>query len=66
MTANYDPRTYTGIPTEPVGSLPRPIKLQEAYAAYDAGKISFAIVASRRRIIFSGVAARSNRRWVAG
>jgi methionine synthase II (cobalamin-independent) len=41
MTTNYDPRTYTGIPTEPVGSLPRPAKLQEAYAAYDAGKISF-------------------------
>src|SRR5277367_6847801 len=29
-----------GIPTELVGSLPRPIYLQEAYAAYDAGKIS--------------------------
>jgi len=28
------------IPTEPVGSLPRPMKLQEAYAAYDAGEIS--------------------------
>jgi methionine synthase II (cobalamin-independent) len=28
------------IPTEPVGSLPRPAKLQEAYAAYDAGKIT--------------------------
>ncbi len=28
------------IPTEPVGSLPRPMKLQEAYAAYDAGQIS--------------------------
>ncbi len=27
------------IPTEPVGSLPRPSKLQAAYAAYDAGKI---------------------------
>ncbi len=27
------------IPTEPVGSLPRPMKLQEALAAYDAGKI---------------------------
>ena len=40
MTA-YDPRTDTGIPTEPVGSLPRPAKLQEGYAAYDAGKISF-------------------------
>ncbi|HEY0448478.1 5-methyltetrahydropteroyltriglutamate--homocysteine methyltransferase [Actinophytocola sp.] len=33
----YDPRTDTGIPTEPVGSLPRPTKLQETYAAYDAG-----------------------------
>lgn len=33
----YDPRTGTGIPTEPVGSLPRPAKLQETYAAYDAG-----------------------------
>jgi methionine synthase II (cobalamin-independent) len=36
----YDPRTETGIPTEPVGSLPRPAKLQDAYAAYDAGGIS--------------------------
>jgi methionine synthase II (cobalamin-independent) len=36
----YDPRTATGIPTEPVGSLPRPAKLQAAYAAYDAGEIS--------------------------
>jgi methionine synthase II (cobalamin-independent) len=35
----YDPRTETGIPTEPVGSLPRPSKLQAAYADYDAGKI---------------------------
>ena len=35
----YDPRTETGIPTEPVGSLPRPAKLQAAYADYDAGKI---------------------------
>jgi len=35
----YDPRTATGIPTEPVGSLPRPTKLQAAYAAYDEGKI---------------------------
>jgi methionine synthase II (cobalamin-independent) len=35
----YDPRTETGIPTEPVGSLPRPSKLQAAYAAYDAGEI---------------------------
>ncbi|CAN5525738.1 cobalamin-independent methionine synthase II family protein [soil metagenome] len=30
------------IPTEPVGSLPRPTKLQEAIAAYDAGDIEFA------------------------
>ncbi len=35
----YDPRSETGIPTEPVGSLPRPTKLQQAYADYDAGKI---------------------------
>jgi len=28
------------IPTEPVGSLPRPAKLQAAYADYDAGKIT--------------------------
>ncbi len=37
---SYDPRTATGIPTEPVGSLPRPSKLQAAYADYDAGTIS--------------------------
>jgi methionine synthase II (cobalamin-independent) len=37
--ADYDPRTATGLPTEPVGSLPRPAKLQEAYAKYDAGEI---------------------------
>ena len=37
---DYDPRTATGIPTEPVGSLPRPAKLQEAYAGYDAGTTS--------------------------
>ena len=36
----YHPRAETGIPTEPVGSLPRPDKLQAAYADYDAGKIS--------------------------
>ncbi|GAA1211763.1 5-methyltetrahydropteroyltriglutamate--homocysteine methyltransferase [Pseudonocardia alaniniphila] len=35
----YDPRTATGVPTEPVGSLPRPAKLQDAYAKYDAGEI---------------------------
>ena len=35
----YEPRTTTGIPTEPVGSLPRPSKLQAAYAEYDEGKI---------------------------
>ena len=28
------------IPTEPVGSLPRPAKLQAAYAEYDSGKIT--------------------------
>ena len=36
---DYDPRADTGIPTEPVGSLPRPSALQAAYADYDAGKI---------------------------
>ena len=36
----YDPRTATGIPTEPVGSLPRPSSLQHAYAQYDAGEIT--------------------------
>jgi methionine synthase II (cobalamin-independent) len=35
----YDPTAETGIPTEPVGSLPRPDRLQAAYAEYDAGKI---------------------------
>jgi len=36
----YDPRSATGIPTEPVGSLPRPSKLQAAYASYDASEIT--------------------------
>jgi methionine synthase II (cobalamin-independent) len=36
----YDPRTDTGIPTEQVGSLPRPSRLQATYADYDAGKVS--------------------------
>jgi methionine synthase II (cobalamin-independent) len=39
IMTEYDPRTATGIPTEPVGSLPRPSTLQAAYAAYDEGKI---------------------------
>ena len=30
------------IPTELVGSLPRPMKLQEAFQAHDDGKIDFA------------------------
>ena len=38
--SDFDPRTDTGIPTEPVGSLPRPSSLQAAYADYDAGNIS--------------------------
>ena len=37
---DYDPRTATGIPTEPVGSLPRPSWLQRAYTRYDAGEIT--------------------------
>src|SRR5262245_8256431 len=36
---DFNPRTATGIPTEPVGSIPRSLKLQLAYAAYDAKKI---------------------------
>ena len=36
----YDLRSETGIPTQAVGSLPRPAKLQAAYAQYDEGKIS--------------------------
>lgn len=40
--ADFDPRADTGIPTEPVGSLPRPTSLQAAYADYDAGKIDHA------------------------
>lgn len=36
----YDLRSETGIPTQPVGSLPRPARLQAAYAEYDAGTIS--------------------------
>jgi methionine synthase II (cobalamin-independent) len=36
---SFDPRAETGIPTEPVGSMPRPTTLQEAYAAYDEGRI---------------------------
>lgn len=36
----YDPRSETGIPTEQVGSLPRPSSLQAAYAAYDAGEVT--------------------------
>jgi methionine synthase II (cobalamin-independent) len=39
IMTEYDPRTAPGLPTEPVGSLPRPSKLQAAYAAYDEGKI---------------------------
>ncbi|HEX2298374.1 MAG TPA: 5-methyltetrahydropteroyltriglutamate--homocysteine methyltransferase, partial [Pseudonocardiaceae bacterium] len=37
--SSFDPRAETGIPTEPVGSIPRPSSLQAAYAAYDEGKI---------------------------
>jgi methionine synthase II (cobalamin-independent) len=37
---DYDPRTATGIPTEPVGSLPRPSRLQQAFGQYDAGRIT--------------------------
>lgn len=36
------------IPTEPVGSLPRPAKLQAAYEAYDAGKITWEELAAEQ------------------
>jgi methionine synthase II (cobalamin-independent) len=36
--SDYDPRVATGIPTEQVGSLPRPQRLQDVYAAYDRGE----------------------------
>ena len=36
----YDPRAATGIPTEPVGSIPRPLNLQKAFAKFDAGNFS--------------------------
>jgi methionine synthase II (cobalamin-independent) len=39
-STDFDPRATTGIPTEPVGSLPRPSSLQDAYARYDAGDIT--------------------------
>src|SRR3954452_17152918 len=32
---------HMSIPTELVGSLPRPMRLQEAYAAYDDGSITW-------------------------
>ena len=35
--AEYNPASESGLPTENVGSLPRPMKLQDAYAAFDAG-----------------------------
>jgi methionine synthase II (cobalamin-independent) len=37
---SFDPRADTGIPTEPVGSLPRPASLQDLYAKYDAGEVT--------------------------
>ena len=37
---DFNPRAATGIPTEPVGSIPRSLKLQQAFAAYDAKKIT--------------------------
>ncbi len=44
--SDYDPKQATGIPTEQVGSLPRPQKLQNAYAAYDKGEIDKAALES--------------------
>jgi methionine synthase II (cobalamin-independent) len=47
---DYDPRTATGIPTEPVGSLPRPSTLQAAYAAYDEGKIDLSALEAEQDV----------------
>ncbi len=46
----YDPRSVTGIPTEPVGSLPRPATLQAAYAEYDAGTIDKAALEAEQDV----------------
>ena len=46
----YNPRTLTGIPTENVGSLPRPMKLQDAYADYDHGRITLAQLEAEQEI----------------
>lgn len=40
VTSEFNARVKTGIPTEPVGSQPRPQALQEAIDNYDAGRIS--------------------------
>jgi methionine synthase II (cobalamin-independent) len=47
------------IPTEPVGSLPRPAKLQAAYADYDAAKQrrTDMVMLDRRKLRRSGTAA---------
>src|ERR1700752_1215189 len=37
----HEERTLMSIPTELVGSLPRPMKLQQAYADHDEGKITW-------------------------
>jgi methionine synthase II (cobalamin-independent) len=44
----YDPKSETGIPTEPVGSLPRPSILQAAYADYDAGRVGIDQLAAQQ------------------
>ena len=46
--SDFDPRADSGIPTEPVGSLPRPSSLQAAYAEYDAGRIDRAQLAAEQ------------------
>jgi hypothetical protein len=47
------------IPTEPVGSLPRPAKLQAAYADYDAARQrrTDMLMLDRRTLLRSGSAA---------
>ena len=52
--SDYDPRTDTGIPTEPVGSLPRPSSLQKAYGEYDAGTLRVAPVLEDPELVRPG------------
>jgi methionine synthase II (cobalamin-independent) len=59
--SDYDPKQATGIPTEQVGSLPRPQKLQDAYAAYDKGEIDkAALEAAQDEAVRSSIEGQEN------